>query len=245
MPDLRISARPRSAILTQHAAGCPCLGSRSLALARPGHRSGPRMSRRVYRRRPVSRRLRVERQALGQAVGRWKMSGPSTFSLIAAAVLAFVPFAAQAQEQGRPAAAAARRRQGHGRGGLHPVPSDQHDHRQLRLHPRRLERAGRHDDRPVAEPGVARHDYRVPCREFPAQHPAGAQAHSRPCRNFVHGMADADARSAFARSDPGRRRLDLVGGAVRQPDRAAQSRDRGDEGIQVAAQRVAALRVAR
>ena len=32
------------------------------------------------------------------------MSGPSTFSLIAAAVLAFVPFAAQAQEQGRPAA---------------------------------------------------------------------------------------------------------------------------------------------
>ena len=32
------------------------------------------------------------------------MSGPSSFSLIAAAVLAFVPFAAQAQEQGRPAA---------------------------------------------------------------------------------------------------------------------------------------------
>ena len=32
------------------------------------------------------------------------MSGPSIFSLIAAAVFALVPLAAQAQEQGRPAA---------------------------------------------------------------------------------------------------------------------------------------------
>ena len=74
----------------------------------------------------------------------------STAALMAATVFALVPITAQAQEQGQAARVAARCRQGAGRRRLHRVPPDQHDHRQLGLHARRLERADRHDDRPVA-----------------------------------------------------------------------------------------------
>ena len=42
-----------------------------------------------------------------------------------------------------------------------------------------------------------------------------------PLQIVVQGMGHADARPALARSDPGGRRIDLVGRPVRQSDRAA------------------------
>ena len=74
----------------------------------------------------------------------------------------------------------------------------------------------------------------IPGGEF-AQHQAGTETDPRQHRDHVQGMGDADARPAFARSGSGGRRVDLVGRAIRQPDRTARSEDRRDEGIPAAA----------
>ena len=77
------------------------------------------------------------------------------------------------QWRGRAARAARRRRPRCGRGLLHGVPPDQHDHLELRLYARGLEGTDRHDDRPVGRRG-SRADHDVPRRAFSRQTPSGA-----------------------------------------------------------------------
>ena len=72
--------------------------------------------------------------------------------------------------------AARRSWQGAGRGRLHGLPSDQSDHAQLRLYPRGLAGADRHDDRPLRQPGGPGHDHRLSGGAFSAEHRAGAEA---------------------------------------------------------------------
>ena len=119
---------------------------------------------------------------------------------------------------------AGRRGQAAGRGPLRDVPPHQHDHRQLGLHARRLERADRHDDRHVGQPRHAGQADRIPRDAFPAEHPPRSHAGVRPGADHMEGMGEPAARAAVARSDGGARRIDLVGRTVRQRDRPAGSR---------------------